>query len=69
MKTQVGIAMLALALMCVMASGTFAQTRGGPQNGASSSGELNSQKDHPSSAGGTGGTAHSDKMNRGGPSK
>ena len=35
MKTQFGIAMLALALMCAMASGTFAQTRNGPQNGAS----------------------------------
>jgi hypothetical protein len=66
MKTQFGMTMLVLALMCAMASGTFAQTRNGAQNGASSSGESNSQKDTPSSAGGTGGKAHSDKMNSGG---
>ena len=69
MKTQVGMAMLALALVCAMASGSFAQTRNGPQNGASSSSESNSQKDLPSSAGGTGGTAQSNKMNGSGTSK
>jgi hypothetical protein len=65
MKTQFGIVMLALALMCAMASGTFAQTRNGPQNGASSSGASNGQKDLPSSSNGTGGKAQSDKMNGG----
>ncbi len=55
MKTQFVAATLALAVMCAMASGTFAQTRNGPQNGANSTSESNSQNDIPSSASGTGG--------------
>jgi hypothetical protein len=63
MKTQL--------LMLAMATSTFAQTRNGTQDGGNSTGEANSQKDLPSSAGGTdgttrsgstGGTAHSNKM-------
>ena len=45
MKTQL--------LMLAMATSTFAQTRNGTQDGGNSTGEANSQKDLPSSAGGT----------------
>ena len=63
MKTQFGMAMLALALMCAMASGTFAQTRNGPRTGPAQVARRMAKRiflPH-----GTGGKAQSDKMNGG----